>query len=490
MPTQPRATRAAHASLLRAVLAVAAVVSAAACATNPVSGHKEISLVSEAQEIAMGQLADAEVRREMGLYDNPELQRYVQDIGYRLAKLSHRPNLPWQFAVVDHPAVNAFALPGGFIYITRGILPYLNDEAELAGVLGHEIGHVTARHSAQQATRAMLGQGALIGLGVFVPSTRPFGDLSSVGLGVLFMKYGRDDEREADRVGIEYISKGGWDPAAVPELLLTLSRMDELSEKGVPNWLSTHPEPASRVTEAQPIAAKLTAGAAADRRREDYLRAIDGIVVGDNPKDGVVRGNAFLHPDLRIALEFPEGWDVINSPSQVAAREPGTNHYMFLQQVDQPRGQTAEAIAHAAMSRAGFKETEGQRRTLGGLDAYVGRYTGQISGVGRVTMRAAHVVVGRDAYVLASFAPDAEFVKIDRAIADSIETFRELTQREAADIRPNRLDFYTVRGGDTWQSIAQRTGGLVRATELAIMNHHEVSDQPDPGERIKIVVIG
>ena len=122
----------------------------AACATNPVSGKRELSMLSEAEEIAIGRESDAEVRREMGVYDNPELQRYVSDVGQRLAALSHRPNLPWTFTVVDVPAVNAFALPGGFIYLTRGILPYLDDEAELAGVLGHEIGHVTARHAAQQ----------------------------------------------------------------------------------------------------------------------------------------------------------------------------------------------------------------------------------------------------------------------------------------------------------------------------------------------------
>jgi predicted Zn-dependent protease len=463
---------------------------AAACATNPVSGKREISLVSEAQEIAMGQQADAEVRREMGLYDDPELQRYVSDMGDKLAKLSHRPNLPWQFAVIDHPAVNAFALPGGFIYITRGILPYLNDEAELAGVLGHEIGHVTARHSAQQATRAMLGQGAMIGLSVFVPATRAVGDLGSVGLGVLFMKFGRDDEREADRVGIEYTAKGGWDPAAVPSVLQTLSRMDELSERGVPNWLSTHPEPASRVAEATPIVAKFASPNAADRNREEFLRRIDGIVVGDNPKDGIVRGNAFLHPVMRIALEFPEGWDVQNSPSQVAARDGDQKHYMLLQLVDQPQGRTVEEIAARAMGSAGFKRLEGQRTTLGGLEAYVGLYQGQIGDIGRVVMRAAHIAHGRDVYVLAGFAPEAEFGKIDAQVIASIKTFRELSQREADNIRPNRLDFYTVRPGDSWQSIASRGGNLVRATELAIMNHHPVNEQPEPGERIKIVVQG
>ena len=483
-----RAPRGANAPPLHAALAV--LVLAAACATNPVTGKREITLVSEAQEIAMGQQADAEVRREMGLYDDPELQRYVSDIGFKLAKLSHRPNLPWQFAVVDHPAVNAFALPGGFIYLTRGILPYLEDEAELAGVLGHEIGHVTARHSAQQATRAMLGQGAMIGLSIFVPATQPFGDVGSLGLGVLFMKFGRDDEREADRVGIDYAAKGGWDPTAIPTVLQTLARMDELSERGVPNWLSTHPEPASRVTEAGPIAAKFASPNAANRNRDQYLQVIDGIVVGDNPKDGIVRGNRFLHPVMRFALEFPEGWDVQNSPSQVAAKDADQQHYMLFQLVDRPQGRTAGEIAARAMASAGFKHIDGQATRLNTLDAYVGLYQGQISGIGRVVMRAAHIVHGRDVYVLAGYAPEAAFGKIDKQVTQAIQTFRELSEREAANIRPNRLDFYTVRSGDTWQSIAARGGNLVRATELAIMNHRAVNEQPEPGQRIKIVVEG
>jgi len=463
---------------------------AAACATNPVTGKREITLVSEAQEIAMGQQADAEVRREMGVYDDPELQRYVEDIGYKLAKLSHRPNLPWQFTVVDHPAVNAFALPGGFIYITRGILPYLNDEAELAGVLGHEIGHVTRRHAAQQATRAMLGQGAILGLGIFVPATQPFGSVTSAGLGVLFMKFGREDEREADRLGIEYAAKGGWDPAAVPDVLTTLSRMDELSERGVPNWLSTHPDPGSRVAEAQPVVAQFASLNASDRNRDAFLRRIDGLVVGDNPRDGIVRGSVFLHPAMRFGIEFPDGWEVLNSPSQVAAREPGQKRYMILQLVDRPQGRTVDEIASRSMIDAGFRRLEGQSTQINGLDAFVGLYQGQLSGIGRVIMRAAHIRQGRQVFIVGGFAPDADFEKVDGAIGASLRTFRELDAREAASIRPNHLDFYTVRAGDTWQSIASRGKGLARASDLAIMNHHPVNEQPSPGERIKIVVEG
>jgi predicted Zn-dependent protease len=276
----------------------------------------------------------------------------------------------------------------------------------------------------------------------------------------------------------------------VPRFLATLARVNELSERGVPNWLSTHPEPAERVVETQPIAAKFAGPAATERNRDGYRTRIDGIVVGDNPKDGVVRGNAFLHPDLRFALEFPEGWEVVNTPTQVAAREPGQPHFMLLQLVEQPRGRTAEEIALNSMRSVGFRATEGSPTTINGLDAHVGLYQGSIGGVGNVIMRAAHIVSGRQVYVFAGFAPRDSYGRVDRPISDSIQTFRPLTASEANEIEPNRLDFYAVRAGDTWQSIASRHGNLVRASDLAIMNNYQVSDQPKEGQRIKVVVAG
>ena len=470
--------------------AISLVLLLSACATNPVTGRRELSFLSEAQEIAIGKETDAEVRREMGVYDDPALQRYVSDIGHRLAELSHRPHLPWTFTVVDHQAINAFALPGGFIYITRGILPYLDDEAELAGVLGHEIAHVTARHAAQQYTRATGGQLGLIALGIFVPAARPFGDLTSAALSVAFLRYGREDENESDRVGMEYAARGSWDPSGVPRFLGTLARVDRLSERGVPNWLSTHPEPAARVIETQPLAAKLAAAGTTQRNRDAYWEHVDGIVVGDNPKDGIVRGRSFLHPVLRFALEFPEGWEVMNTPAQVAAQEPGQKRYMLLQLVEQPRGRTAEEVALNSMRGVGFKPVDGGSSTLNGLEAYIGVYQGSIQGVGAVVMRAAHIVHGRQVYIFGGFAPPGEFAQVERSIAEAIQSFRPLSASEADDIKPNRLDFYTVRAGDTWQSIAARGGGLVRASDLAIMNNSEVNEQPKPGLRIKIVVAG
>src|SRR5687767_7186914 len=197
---------------MRFSLALVAAAVMTACATNPVTGKRELSFMSEAQEISVGRELDAQVRQEMGLYEDNELQRYVQDLGMQLARSSQRPNLPWSFAVLDSPAVNAFALPGGFIYITRGILPYLDNEAQLVGVLGHEIGHVTARHSAQQYTRGMgASLGVLVG-SIFVPQIRPFSDLAEGSIGVLFLKFGRDDEIQADALGAAYTAAGGWDP--------------------------------------------------------------------------------------------------------------------------------------------------------------------------------------------------------------------------------------------------------------------------------------
>ena len=482
------------------LLLLTACVSAA-CATNPVTGKKQMSLLSEAEELAIGQQQDAEIRREMGVYDDPELQRYVNEIGQGLARLSHRPNLPWTFTIVDSPAINAFALPGGYIYLTRGILAYLDDESELAGVLGHEIGHVTARHAAQAYTRqAQAGLGLAI-LSIFVPGTAPFTDLGGAGLSVLFLRHGREAELEADRLGVEYGSGAGFDPAGVPRFLATLARVAALSERGVPNWLSTHPDPGSRVVKAEPVAGKFVSAEARTLNRDQYLERIHGLVFGDKPEDGIVRGNEFLHPLLRFAVTFPDGWELTNTPSAVLAQEPGTDHFMVLQEVEQPPllrqgsgGQGGRSIgeaAVAAMRRAGYTVVDGRIDKINGNDAHVGLYRGNAKDVGKVLMRAAHIAIGRQLYVVAGFAPEQEFAQVDKDILPSVQSFRQLSAAEASRIQPNRIDFYEVKAGDSWQSIAARQGkSFVNAATLAIMNDREVNVQPQAGERVKIVVEG
>jgi predicted Zn-dependent protease len=474
---------------LRAAAVASALAVAVACATNPVTGKRELSLMSEQQEIQLGQQYDVEVRKQMRPYDDPALQRYVSEIGMRLARLSHRPQLPWHFTVVDVPAVNAFALPGGYIYMTRGILAYLDNEAQLAGVLGHEIGHVTARHAAQQYTKATGGQLGLLALGVFVPEARPFGQIAETGLALLFLKHGRDDELQSDRLGVEYAAKGGWDPDGVPNFLNTLARISEETDRsGVPNWLATHPQPADRVVRAREAIAK-AADAEGTVAREDYLRRIDGIIFGDNPEDGLVRRDEFIHPAMRFAVRFPQQWRVSNSAEQVVA-QPEDGGRLMLLTLDQLQGRNLEQAAVAAMQKRGLQLVEGRRTEIDGLESFVGTYQGQLQNVGTVGILAAHILYDDRPFLLLGMAPANAFSAAADQFSRSIRTFRRISREEAANVRPNRVDLYVVRRGDTWQSIAERSGGVVSASTLAIMNDSAVKDRPPAGSRVKIVVEG
>lgn len=480
-------------SARHAIVVATLAAALTACATNPVTGRRELALMSEAQEIELGRQSDAEIRKTMGIYNDPELQRYVQTIGLRLAKSSERPNLPWTFAVVDAPAINAFAVPGGFIYLTRGILPFLDDEAELAGVLGHEIGHVTARHTVAQYSRQTAAGVGLGVLGIFVPAVGRAAPIAEAGLGALFLKYGRDDEREADRLGVAYNARNGWDPAGVAGMLNTLARLDEASgeRRGVPNWLSTHPAPADRVDEVQTFIAEARKTSNATATNEAaFLAQIDGILFGDSPEKGIVRGADFQHRDLRFAMRFPANWDISNTDAQVAAKRPDAEHYVILELV-QAQGGSLEQIAQQQMAKAGFQQVNASRTRVNGLDAVVGTYSGTLQGMGQAGARAAHILHGDRVYLLVGLAPAQQFNSVAGAFDQTIQSFRPLTAAQAEAIRPNRIDLYTVRSGDSWQSIAARAGeGTIRPSTLAIMNDYEPSQPPRAGDRIKIVVTG
>jgi predicted Zn-dependent protease len=482
-----------HNAAFRACAVGAAVCVAQGCATNPATGRHQLSLMSEEQEIQLGQEQDAQVRKEMGVYSDRELQQYVSNVGLKLAQVSERPNLPWHFTVVDVPAVNAFALPGGYIYITRGILPFLDNQAQLAGVLGHEIGHVTARHAAAQYSRSTgAGLGLLLG-SIFVPQARPFAQLGQTGLGALFLKYGRDDEAQADGLGVKYAARAGWEPDAVPEMLTTLARIEEASDnKGVPNWLQTHPQAQDRVQRVQAaVDAAETGAPRTPSDRDGYFKRIDGLVYGDNPGQGVVRSSSFQHPNLRFAVDFPSGWDVSNGQTQVVAKEPGAKPLMLLQPVRRALGRTTEEAALRSMRAAGFESSAGGPIQINGLDAYLGTYHGSLQDLGRVTIRAGHIVHDRDMYLIAGIAPQQDYEPLVPEFEKSIKSFRSLTRGEAENIHPNRIGLYTARAGDTWQSIAERqSGGLVKPSTLAIMNGHAVNDPPRANERLKIVVAG
>lgn len=476
----------------RLCLAFLALV-ASACATNPATGRRQLMLMSEAEELQLGRQSDAEIRQQMGVYRDPEWQAYVDRVGQRLARAAHRPNLPWTFTIVDEPAVNAFALPGGFVYLTRGILPFLRDESELAAVLGHEIGHVDARHSASAYSRQQLA-GAGLALGsIFVPATRPFTGLAGVGLQLAFLGNSREAELEADGLGVGYTSTSGWDPRGMPGLLNTLGRLDEASgsSRGVPNWALTHPPAADWVTKVQEaVAAAAATPGARTTNAAELDRHLDGLVFGDSREKGLVRGSEFIHPVLRFALTFPDGWEVQNSDQQVTARDASRENTAMILQLAKSPSSSVEQTARLSMTDAGFREVEGGRAEVGGQPAYVGTYEGAVNNTA-FGVRAAHVQSGGQTYFIAGLAPTAGFARITDAVNRSIRSFRQLSTQEAERIQPNRVDFYVARAGDTWDSIAKGPGGgAIKASTLAILNGRDTTTPPKTGERLRIVVSG
>lgn len=462
-----------------------------ACATNPATGRRQLILMSEGEEIQLGKQGDAEVRRTMGVYQDADLQRYVERVGRQLAKTSKRPNLPWTFTIVDEAAVNAFALPGGFIYLTRGIMPFLRDESEMAAVLGHEVGHVDGRHSAEAASNQTFAGGGLAVLGILVPETQPFAEAASVSLGLLFLKHSRSAELEADQLGVRYIASNGWAPQGMPGLLNTLARLDEASgsSRGVPNWMATHPPAADRVTRVQE-AVQIAAGTrgATTTNAAEFEERLSGLVYGDSREDGFIRGSEFLHPILRFAVRFPDNWQIVNSAEQVVATRGENSSAAMLLEVA-PADGSPEQTARSVIGKAGFQEVQGGRRQLNGLDAYVGVYEG-VSNNRRVQMQAAVIRSGNQSYLIAGLAPSNEYGSVANAFSRSIQTFRPLSAAEANRLQPDRIELYTARSGDTWASLAQRTGGRIRPATLAIMNGSNPAAAPRPGDRLRLVAGG
>jgi len=304
------------------------------CASNPVSGGKDFVLMSEQQEIQAGAQAHQEVLREYAALDNPALQAYVNAIGQKLAKQSHRPDLQWRFTVVDSPDVNAFALPGGYIYITRGLMAYLNSEAELAGVLGHEIGHVTARHGVrQQSASTAAGLGVVLG-SILVPgldSQAATGMMQSVAQ-AWTAGYGRDHELESDRLGAQYLAKSGYDPQAMIAVIGVLKNQELFAAEQARRegreprstyhgTFDSHPSNDARLKEVVNEANQYRVANPRDGHA-DYLQQIEGLVLGDSPAQGIIRDNQLLHDTLGFAIQFPPGWRVTNHADRVLAKSP------------------------------------------------------------------------------------------------------------------------------------------------------------------------
>ncbi|HSR41719.1 MAG TPA: M48 family metallopeptidase, partial [Longimicrobiales bacterium] len=403
------------------VPALLLVAATAGCATNPATGERELSLVSESQEIQMGREADPQIVASIGLYEDEALQEYVQDLGTRLAAVSERPDLPWTFRVLDDPTVNAFAVPGGFVYITRGIMTHLTSEAELVGILGHEIGHITARHSVSQISRQQLTQlGVGIGM-ILVPELQDFGGLANVGMQLLFLKHGRDDENQADALGVRYMTRVQYDPRELADVMAMLEESSRLQQGSgrVPEWLSTHPDPANRVEHIRELTAALEADLSTWAvRREGYLGRMDGVVFGTDPRQGYFEDDVFYHPELRFRLELPDGWRHVNSRQAVQSVSGEQDALVVLT--------LAEGEPRAAME--GFASQEGVRvgatstRAVNGLPAVSADFSATTSD-GTLQGRVVFVAHGGNTYRLLGYAPQGAWDGRARTVEASVASF-------------------------------------------------------------------
>ncbi len=458
----------------------------AGCATNPATGEKQFSLISEGQEIQMGLEADPSIVASMGLDPDSGRQRYVRELGMKLARVSERPNLPWTFRVIDDPVVNAFAIPGGHIYVTRGILAHLNSEAELASVLGHEIGHVTARHSVTQMSRQQLAQFGLVVGTVLKPGLSRYAGIASQGLGVLFLKYSRDDESQADQLGLRYMRRGGYDAHRMPEVFALLDRVSQASGGGrVPEWLATHPNPGNRRESIERQIATIPAESIGTVvNRDGYLRHIDGVVFGENPRDGFFKGTEFFQPELKFRITFPAGWKTQNQRQAVVGVSEQQDAIEALSLSDQA---TPEAAAQAFFSKQGIRGSA-NRGSVHGFAAAGGLFSAITEDSTVLAGRVAFLAYDGRVYQLLAYAPQARWSAYAGATDQSMGSFDRLTDPTLLAVQPWHVQVVPITQAMTIDAFVQRYPGPTPAATIALVNNVDAGTRFASGTLLKRIV--
>jgi predicted Zn-dependent protease len=438
-----------------------------ACATNPVTGDRQLALISEAQELEIGRSAAAEVRATLGLVDDQKLQTYVQRIGATLAHTSHRPELPWTFGVVDDPTPNAFALPGGYIFLTRGMMNLMNSEAELAAVLGHEIGHVTARHSVTAVSRQQLAQLGLGLGGVFFPATQPFSNVLGTGLELLFLKHGRDAERQADELGFDYALDHDYNVREMVDVFTALRRAGDDQRSPLPSWLSTHPAPDERIKLVEQRIAALPPQQHGSRVAADqYLDHLDGLPFGQNPRQGFFRDGVFFHPDLRFRFTMPAEWQTQNLPDAVIGVSP--NRDAAVQLTLAGEGEPARA-AQAFFSQGPVQVLHSTRQPINGVPSIVTMFDAATD-QGVVRGVVSHFSYGGRTYQLLGYTPQSRFGAYDQLFEGVIGSFRPVTDRAILNVQPSRVDIVRIGTRMTLSEFSRRYDSEIPLAELAIIN--------------------
>lgn len=481
--------RKAHKNLNMVAALMASALFLASCSTNPATGKRQLALVGEEQEIAMGREAAQQVAQSIGLYQDQELQAYVSRLGKQLAADSERPHLPWSFQVVDDPSVNAFALPGGFIFVTRGLLTHLTSEAELISVLGHEIGHVTGRHSVEQLSKAQIAQIGLVAGMIVSPELASYGELAQTGMSLLFLKYGRDDEREADDLGLRYLVREGYDPREMPQVFETLRRVGEKETQGgrVPGWLATHPTPENRIQRIESQVAELGRDFSQARiGRQQYLASIDNVTFGQNPREGYFRGNTFIQPDLGFQIRLPEGWRVSNQKQAVGAISPREDAVVVL---SMSARRSPDEAAREFFSQQGIVQGQALRDDSG-LPAVTRVFGVQRGQGGNLQGVASFVEHDNRVYQVLGYTMQDRWNGYDDELASALGSFTRVTDRRLLSVEPARIDVVTLPSNMTLQEFARRYPSSVDLETLAIINQAQPDTRFSAGTEVKRVVGG
>jgi len=426
------------------------------CATDPVTGKRTMAM-SENWEINAGKKYHQQILKQYEVYDDPELQAYVNDIGQKLAKKSHRPDLPFTFTLLDSPQVNAFALPGGFVYITRGIMAYMNKESHLAGVIGHEIGHVTGRHGAERAMQQQLATVASVAVAVGTGS----GDLlqaSQMLGGALMSGYGRKQELESDRLGAEYIAHNHYDPDDMIDVIGILKDQELFARQraqeegrqvqGYHGLFASHPRNDQRLKEVIQAAEKYRDVTKPEPDSGEFMRLSNGMSFGESESQGITRGNKFYHRGLDLYIEFPRGWRVQNTPSVLGAISPDATQaiQMRMDSVAPPVDAMRYLSSKFPEFRDGRRVNTDEDQAAAGVATISDKRTGQ-----QQNLRVSMIARGGQAFIISGLGkntlPNQNFF-------DVVESVRRLKPSEQKLAQGRKIKLVTARRGDTIASLA------------------------------------
>ncbi|MWV15302.1 M48 family metalloprotease [Pseudomonas sp. L-22-4S-12] len=477
--------------IVRCALLLVVLWQLVGCAVNPATGRTDFVMMSERQEIELGQRYSQEILKQYPRYPDEKLQTYVQQVGERVARYGHRSQLQYRFTVIDSPDINAFALPGGHIYIHRGLMAYLGSEAELAAVLGHEVGHVTARHSVRQQSQStawnILGQAVAVGTGVGVA-----GDLTNVLGGAFVSGYGRDMELEADGLGAQYLARSGYDPQAMIEVVKVLKAQEdfardqaqakgqEVPPSGYHGLFDTHPDNDTRLRQVVAAASPLASGQG-EVGRDVYLRQIEGMPFGDSAAAGVRRGQRFYHGGLDFTLAFPPGWELINRADAVIVHAPDQQAFVVMSL--EPLAQQATAQEYLAR-RAGRQQLVQQDSfRQAGLEVATGVVPGSAA------KRVAVIMREKQAFLfVAAVKGHGSLESQDAQFLEVIRSFRPLQAQERELTEPRRLRLVQLKPGQGLEALSgQMSVEGDPLTRLRLLNGLYPGGQPRPKAWLKMV---